>query len=190
MAKMTLKVKVNDLQFQCQPRVSDDACLVQIWWFYPKSVTSQSSCGQAEFPRIVSQNGQNDLEGQGQWPPFSIPDEIIPGCMFGANLVTLLAQTCDELTCGQGKVYGRTDGQIDGQTQAMTIPIRPERPRGKNEKLFYSNHIHTSNFMHGYTGHSLFKGLLPTMISFTGLKYASKRITMSNAVCNVILLQK
>ena len=23
-------------------------------------------CGQAKFPRILSQNGQNDLEGQGQ----------------------------------------------------------------------------------------------------------------------------
>ena len=23
-------------------------------------------CGQAEFPRILRQNGQNDLEGQGQ----------------------------------------------------------------------------------------------------------------------------
>ena len=33
MAKMTLKVKVNNLHFQTQPRVSQDACLVQIWWF-------------------------------------------------------------------------------------------------------------------------------------------------------------
>ena len=40
MAKMTLKVKVNDTYFQHQPRVSHDACLVQIWWFQLKSVTS------------------------------------------------------------------------------------------------------------------------------------------------------
>ena len=33
MAKMTLKVKVNDPYFQYQPRVSQDACLVQFWWF-------------------------------------------------------------------------------------------------------------------------------------------------------------
>ena len=33
MAKMTLKVKVYDLHFQYQPRVSQDACLVLIWWF-------------------------------------------------------------------------------------------------------------------------------------------------------------
>ena len=40
MTKMTLKVKVNDPYFQYQPRVSHDACLVQIWWFQLKSVTS------------------------------------------------------------------------------------------------------------------------------------------------------
>ena len=40
MAKMTLLVKVNDPYFQYQPRVSHDACLVQIWWFQLKSVMS------------------------------------------------------------------------------------------------------------------------------------------------------
>ena len=69
-------------------------------------------CGQAEFRRILSQNGQNDLEGQGQWPSFSIPTESIPWCLFGANLV-IPAQICDELLCGQGKVYGRKDGRTD-----------------------------------------------------------------------------
>ena len=40
MAKMTVKVNVNDLHFQYQPSVTQDACLVQIWWFQLKSVTS------------------------------------------------------------------------------------------------------------------------------------------------------
>ena len=40
MAKMTLKVKVNELHFQNQLRVSKNACLVQIWWLYPKSIMS------------------------------------------------------------------------------------------------------------------------------------------------------
>ena len=40
MAKITLKVKVNDLNFQYQPRVFHDACLVQIWWFQLKCVMS------------------------------------------------------------------------------------------------------------------------------------------------------
>ena len=40
MPKMTLKVKVNDIHFQYQLRISQDACLVQIWWFQLKSVMS------------------------------------------------------------------------------------------------------------------------------------------------------
>ena len=36
---MMLKVKVNDLHFQYQLRVSHDACLMQISWFHLKFVT-------------------------------------------------------------------------------------------------------------------------------------------------------
>ena len=57
MAKMTLKVSVNDPHFQYQPSVYQDACLV-------KKLTS-------------------------------------------------LAQVCDELLRGRGKVYGQTDGRTD-----------------------------------------------------------------------------
>ena len=80
-------------------------------------ICGELSCGQAEFPRILSQNGQNDLEGQGQWPSFSKPADSISGYMFGANLV-IPAQTSDELSRGQGKVYGRTDGRTDRRTDA------------------------------------------------------------------------
>ena len=42
---------------------------------------------------VVSWNSEsnwpNDLEGQGQWPPFSIPAVRIPRCIFSANLVIL-----------------------------------------------------------------------------------------------------
>ena len=58
---------------------------------------------QAKFPRILIQYGQNDLEARGQWPPFPIPAESIPGCMFGANFV-ILAQICNELSCRQAKI--------------------------------------------------------------------------------------
>ena len=40
MAKITFNVKVNDLHFQYQLRVPHGACLVQIWRFQLKSVTS------------------------------------------------------------------------------------------------------------------------------------------------------
>ena len=43
--------------------------------------------GKAKYPRILSQNGQNDLQRYGQWPQFSIPTKSTPGYMFGANLV-------------------------------------------------------------------------------------------------------
>ena len=57
----------------------------------------------ADLPRILSQNGLNDLGGQSQWPTSSIPAESIPWCMFGANLV-ILAQMYDELLRGQAKI--------------------------------------------------------------------------------------
>ena len=97
---------------------------------------------QAEFPRILSPNGQNDFEGQGQWPPFSLPNDSITGCMFGANFV-ILAGICDASSCKQCKVYERTDGRTDehpgghtfGQTQATTMPIRPESPTGTTSNI-------------------------------------------------------
>ena len=51
--------------------------------------SSKLSRRQTKFPRVLSQNGKNNLEGQGQLPPFSLPTESIPGCMSGANLVIL-----------------------------------------------------------------------------------------------------
>ena len=56
----------------------------------------------SRISRILSQNNQNDVVGHGQWPPFLIPAESIPRCMFGANLM-VLAQTYDELSCGQAE---------------------------------------------------------------------------------------
>ena len=74
-----------------------DANLVIVAQIY-----DELSLGQAKFPRILSQYGQNDLEGKGQWPPFLIPAESTLWCMFGANLV-ILAQIYDKLSCGQAK---------------------------------------------------------------------------------------
>ena len=58
-----------------------------------------------------------------------MPAESNPGCISGVNLL-IPAQICDELSCGQCKVYGRTDGR----TRATTLPLRPERPRGKKNR--------------------------------------------------------
>ena len=118
MAKVTSKVKVNDLLFQ--PRWPQAACLMQICWFQPKSGMSYHA-----DKRILSNsepNCQNDLECQGQRHRLSISAGSIPWCMFGANLL-IPAQICDELSCGQGKIFGRADRQTDRQTQATTIPF-------------------------------------------------------------------
>ena len=40
MAKMTLKVKLNDLHFQYQVKASQDACFMEIWWFQHTFVRS------------------------------------------------------------------------------------------------------------------------------------------------------
>ena len=84
------------------PAESIPGCLFPANLVVLTQICDDLSCRQAEFPKILSQNGQNDLEYQGQWPPFSIPAECIPGCIFGANLV-ILAQICDELSRGQAK---------------------------------------------------------------------------------------
>ena len=78
-------------------------------------IYDELSCGQAELPIILSQNGQNDLEGQGQWPLFSIPTESISWCMFGANLV-IPAQTsyhADKVKFTDGRTDRRTDAGND-----------------------------------------------------------------------------
>ena len=49
MAKITLKVKINDPHFEYQLRVYQGAYLVQIWWFQLKSVMSY----QADKPNIL-----------------------------------------------------------------------------------------------------------------------------------------
>ena len=63
---MTLKIKVNDLHFQYQSRVSQDACLVQIWWFQLKSVTNYRADKQkfTEGRTDVQTDGHTDIRRQ------------------------------------------------------------------------------------------------------------------------------
>ena len=113
----------NDLEGQGQwpsfsiPDKSIWICMFGANLVIPSQICDELLCGQAKFPRILSQNCQNDLEGQGQWPLFSIPAESIPGCIFVANLMILL-QICDELSCRQSKVHGRMDRWTDRRTDA------------------------------------------------------------------------
>ena len=114
MAKMFLKVKVNDLHFQHQLRVSHDACLVQIWWFQPKSVWS---C-QADKP--------NFLEFWAKWSKWPWSSRSMTSntnweypmkdvwCKFddsSSNLSRVMVWTWKSL---------RTDRQMDGRTERWT----------------------------------------------------------------------
>ena len=56
------------------------------WSWRSRSMTPiLNTSKQTQFPRIRSENGQYDLESPGQCPPFSIPNEGIPWCMFGTT---------------------------------------------------------------------------------------------------------
>ena len=67
---------------------------MHIWCPFGDSSSNPLSYRADKFPRILS---QNDLEGQGQWPPFSIPVKNIPGCIkFGdssPNLWRVISRT-------------------------------------------------------------------------------------------------
>ena len=71
--------------------------------------------GLVKFPRILSQNAKMTLKVKVNDPHFQYQLSV-PWCMFGANLV-IPAQICDELSCGQGNVYGRMDRQTGRHKQ-------------------------------------------------------------------------
>ena len=126
----------NDLKGQSQwplfsiPAKSIPECMFGANLVILAQIYDELLCGQAGFPRILSQNGQNDLEGQGQWPLFAIPAKSISWYMFGANLV-IPAQICDELSCRQGKVYRQTDRPTDRRRQRQ-YPFGLKGLGGKN----------------------------------------------------------
>ena len=112
----------------------DHRCMFGANLVNPVQICEELSRAQAKFPRILSQNGQNDLESQVRWSLYSIAAESIPWCMFGTNLL-IQAQICDELSCGQAKVYGQMDKQKDGQMQQWQYPST-WKARGKMQFSF------------------------------------------------------
>ena len=84
MTKMTLKVKVNDLHFQYQPRVSQGACLVQIWWFQLKYVMSYRA------DKVKFTDRRTDRRRQRQYP-FQA-EGVKAGAWFKAKHVFQLCQ--------------------------------------------------------------------------------------------------
>ena len=102
-----------------------------------------------ELSHGQAQNGVNfdfevkfDLEGQGQSPPKTIGILTKVFYAYGPNLV-ILAWTGNDLSRGQTwwLTDGRTDGLMDGQTQATTIPEGQYLPRVKMLNRWHWNNI-------------------------------------------------
>ena len=112
MTKITMKVKVNNSIFNN----SWGYPMIYVWCKFGDSSSNPYNLShrQSKFLRIPSRNVQNDLEGEGQWPPFSIPADSITGCMFGTNFV-ILTKICDELSWGQSK--GQMGGRVNRSRQ-------------------------------------------------------------------------
>ena len=115
---MTLKVKVSGSHFLI-PAAIISGCMLCANVVILAQFCDELLRGQAEFPRILSQNGQNDLEGQGQWLAFSIPADSI---------------RADKVKFAYVRTYVRTDG--DRQRQCAVGLI------GQGER---SNFLFTQN---------------------------------------------
>ena len=80
---------------------------------------------QAKFPKILRQNGQNDIEGHGKWTSFSIIQ------IWWSQLKSVVSYNADNIKFMDIDLHRRTDTGNDN-TQVTTIPLRPFRPRGGN----------------------------------------------------------
>ena len=124
------------------PDKSIPICMFGANLVIPSQICDKLFYGQAKFPRILSQNGHNDLEGHGQWPLFFNTNWEYPRMHIchkfdysSSNMWRVIV--CDELWCGQSTVHGRTDRRTDGKKhmRATTTPLQPERTRGKKELI-------------------------------------------------------
>ena len=109
MAEITLEIKVNDPHFHFQTRLSHDTCLVQSWWFRPKSVMS-CHADKLNFPVILSQNGPND-------PPFHyqlrVSHEACLVPIWWFQLKSVTSYHAEKVTFMDGQADGRTDERVD-----------------------------------------------------------------------------
>ena len=81
LTQMTLKVKVKFHHIQSHLRSTYEVHNAQIWWHFESYWADKHV-----FLPILT---PNDLEGQGQIPPYTIPSEIYLLCTYCLHLVTL-----------------------------------------------------------------------------------------------------
>ena len=92
MDKMTLKVMVNDLHFRNQLWVSQDPCLLQIWWFQLKFVMSYRTDKVKFTDRRTDRRTDRWTDGQTQ--ATTIP----PGFLLGWNFFRTICPGCQRST--------------------------------------------------------------------------------------------
>ena len=131
MAKMTLKGKLNDLHFQYQLEVSQHACLVQIWWFQLKCVTSYYADKRSLLEFYVKMAKMtlkvvNDLHFQYQLR-VSQHACLVQICWF--QLKSVMIYPADKVKCWQ--------------TQATTITLQP-KGQGVKTDIFEWYSLHWS----------------------------------------------
>ena len=116
MVKMTLKVKVNDLHFQYQMRASQNACLVQIWWFYPKSMTSYR-VDKPTFLVFWVKMAKMTLRVKVNDPYFQyqprVPHDACLVQIWWFQLKSVTSYRADKVKFTDGRTVGQTDRRTD-----------------------------------------------------------------------------
>ena len=126
----------NDLEDQglwplfSLPAESNPGCMFGATLVILAQICDELSCGQAEFPRILSQNGQNDLEGQGQWSYFQYQSRVsLDACLMQIwwfQLKSVTSYCLDKVKFTDRRTDGRSDNTpfgLKGQGVKMNHDI-------------------------------------------------------------------
>ena len=128
-----LKAKVNDSHFQYQPVVSQNARLLQIWWFQPNSVvichTEKPNFLQnwVKMTKVTLKVKVNDCHFQYQ---VKVSHDACLVQIWCCQLKFMKSYCADKVKS--------TDGRTDRQTQATTIPFGL---KGQGVRAGYTWHL-------------------------------------------------
>ena len=133
MVKMTLKVEVNDLHIQYQLKVSQDGCCKfgdsspHLWRVITQTSQFSWNCG-SKWPRWPwrSRSMTSTSNTNRKYPS----QDTCLVQIWWFKLKSVKSYCADKVKF----MDGQTDGQTDEQTQATTVPLRPEKPSGKNHQ--------------------------------------------------------
>ena len=111
MVKMNLKVKANDPIFNTNRKYPG----MHLWCKFDYF---------SQMTKITFKAKVNDR-------CFQYPPRVSHDAYLVQMSQMIPAQICVGLSCGQDKVYGRTNTWTARRTQATIIPLPPQTPRGK-----------------------------------------------------------